>query len=79
MINLTALSPDRPLVISEAEYQRFTAKTKPNGWSHCESREEWLCKLHYLRKGFREKRLSPEDFRDKERLLVLNWWAKFVQ
>jgi len=76
MINLVTLSPEHPIAIMEEEYDRMV-NLKDRGWSHCESQNEWLAKLHYLRKGFKEGNISQESFQSKEAELVLNWWKRW--
>lgn len=78
MINLTGLSEDFPLAISEKEYQALISK-KNRGWSHPESEKEWLAKLHYLRKGFKEGKIDRTSFAQREKELILNWWQRFVE
>ena len=55
MINLTTLSPEYPVEISNEDYDNFVTK-KDKGWSNCDSQLEWLAKLYYIRKGYKEKK-----------------------
>ena len=59
MIILTPYSRENPLKISSDEYEKLV-HTNEKGWSHCDSKEEYLAKLHYLRDGYiRGMRGSP--------------------
>lgn len=78
MINLANLTPDFPMSISEGEYDQLKSRKK-RGWSHCDSQKEWMVKLHYLRQGFKEGKLTKEEFMAKEKELVLNWWHRWSQ
>lgn len=73
-MNLATLSPEFPLEIPDEEYDQLVKK-KDKGWSHCESMNEWMAKLHYLRTGYKAGKLQPEDFFKREQDLILNWWA----
>ena len=77
MINLVALSDEHPLWIEEEEYEALI-QLKDQGWSHCAEQKEWLAKLHYLRKGFKEGRIDGASFKNREAELVLNWLKKWV-
>ncbi len=76
MINLLTLSPEFPLEIDEETYENLKVK-KHRGWSRCDDQLEWLVKLHYLRKGFKEGRVPSDEFRKKEAELVLHWWRRW--
>ena len=76
LINLTSLSPEFPVEVEEAEYNRLI-QLKGRGWSHSDTEIEWLAKLHYLRRGMKEGRVAKEQFADKEKELILNWWKRF--
>ena len=76
MINLTTLSDSFPVSVDETEYSQYIQK-KERGWSNCEDTLEWLSKLHYLRKGFKEGRIKKEEVAKKEAELVLNWWKRW--
>ena len=76
MINIANLSADHPIWISPDEYEDLKIK-RVKGWSNCESQKEWMVKLHYLRKGFKEGKISRDDFFMRERDLVVNWWRKW--
>jgi hypothetical protein len=76
MINVANLSSDFPLWVTPEEYESLSQK-KNGGWSNCDTQKEWMVKLHYLRKGFKEKRIDAEVFFQREQQLVLYWWAKW--
>ncbi len=76
MVNVANLSPDYPLEVSPEEYEDLKKK-KHNGWSNCDSQKEWMVKLHYLRKGFKEGKISPQVFFEREKDLVVCWWRKW--
>ena len=76
MINLLTLSPEHPYWVEEEEYNLLQAK-KQRGWSHCDDQKEWLVKLHYLRKGFKEGKLNTLEFQKKEAELILHWWRRW--
>jgi len=74
-IELRPHSTEHPLRIDEAEYDRLV-KRGGGGWSQCADETEWLAKLHYLRAGLREGKLTPESFAERETRLVLGWLRK---
>lgn len=76
MINIANLSNDHPIEVTEEEYHELKNR-KHRGWSHCDNQKEWMVKLHYLRKGFKEGRITSEIFFQKEKALVLNWWRRW--
>ena len=76
MINIANLSDDYPILVSPDEYERLK-NLKSNGWSNCQTQKEWMVKLHYLRKGFKEKKISKEEFFKREKELVIRWWLKW--
>ncbi|MDH5560393.1 MAG: hypothetical protein OEY59_06010 [Deltaproteobacteria bacterium] len=76
MINLAHLSDEFPIDISEKDFEKMIAM-KTIGWTQCDSEMEWLSKLYYLRKGVKEGKISKEDFHQKEKALVINWWEKW--
>lgn len=82
-INLLELSPDNPLKIKKAEYDALKNLThvrkEKQSWSYCKSQKEWLVKLHYLRSGFKAKRLSEEQFLEREEQLVLGFLGNSSQ
>ena len=78
MINLTHMSPDVPLMVTEEEYVRLIGR-KNRGWSNCIDDREWMAKLYYLRDGFKQGKISKQDFFEKEKDLVMRWWMRWVQ
>ena len=76
MINIANLSEDFPIEVSPEEYGDLKNR-KQNGWSNCDTQREWMVKLHYLRKGFKEDKIPADQFFARERDLVLNWWRKW--
>jgi len=49
---------------------------KEKGWSHCDSKEECLAKLHYLRSGFSQGKISIGDFNEREKKLAIGYWNR---
>lgn len=76
MINLANLSEEFPIWVSEEEYDTLKNK-KTGGWSNCDTQKEWMVKLHYLRKGFKERKIDRESFFTREKELIIRWWAKW--
>ena len=76
MINIANLSEEFPIWVSPEEYEDLKNR-KAKGWSNCETQKEWMVKLHYLRKGFKEGKISREIFFNRENDLVVNWWRKW--
>ena len=75
MIILTPYSRENPLKISSDEYEKLV-HTNEKGWSHCDSKEECLAKLHYLRSGFSQGKISIGDFNEREKKLVIGYWNR---
>jgi hypothetical protein len=75
MINLTPNASEHPVQVAEEEYYQLVYR-KEKGWSHCDSRLEYLAKLHYLREGFANGKIEELAFKDREAKLVLGWWAQ---
>ena len=75
MIDLTPYSIQHPIQVSEDEYNQLVQK-KEGGWSQCESSQEMLAKLLYLRLGFDAGKIQESDFLEREQMLVLNWWNR---
>ena len=71
-VNLRPHSEKQPLLVDEAEYRRLVARTA-GGWSQCADETEWLAKLHYLREGLREGKVTPAQFEERETRLVTGW------
>ena len=76
-INIANLSPDFPIWVSGQEYDALNGG-KRQGWSQCQTQKEWMVKLHYLRRGYKEGKIEKAAFFRKERDLVLNWWQKWL-
>ena len=75
MINLTPFSLENPVEVSEETFNNLV-QMREKGWSHCDSREECLAKLHYLRTGFSQGKIVKSDFNKREKKLVVNYWNK---
>jgi hypothetical protein len=73
-INLRPLS-SQPLLIEEAEYQSLVQRAN-GGWSRCADETEWLAKLHYLRVGYRDGKLTQQQFEERELRLVQTWLGR---
>ena len=71
-VNLRPHSGRQPLVIEDAEYDRLV-KRSPGTWTQCADETEWLAKLHYLREGLRNGKVTPEKFEERETRLVTGW------
>ncbi len=71
-VNLRPHSTKQPLWVEEAEYQGLVRRN-PGAWSQCADEAEWLAKLHYLREGLREGKLTAAQFEERETRLVLGW------
>ena len=75
MISLTPYSLENPVEVSEEDYNKLV-QMKEKGWSHCDSKEECLAKLHYLRSGFYQGKISIGDFNEREKKLVIGYWNR---
>ncbi|MBC8259646.1 MAG: hypothetical protein H8E38_11555 [SAR324 cluster bacterium] len=75
MISLTPYSQENPVEVSEEDYLDLV-QMKENGWSHCDSKEECLAKLHYLRTGFSQGKIAKGDFSEREKKLVVGYWNR---
>ena len=75
LINLTPHSIENPTLIEEELYLQLVHR-KQKGWSHCDSEEEWLAKLHYLRKGFHDGKIALPQFLERESQLLFPWLRK---
>lgn len=76
MINLTPLSEDHPVWVSVSDYNRLKNLKHQENWSICTTQLEWLVKLHFLRRCFKEKRIDTAKFQSTEKELVTAWLAK---
>ena len=75
VICLTPHALENPVEVSEEEYEKLVHMNE-NGWSHCNSKEEFLAKLHYLRGGLTQGKINEIEFLEKEKKLVINHWNK---
>ena len=73
MIILTPYSRENPIEISSDEYEKLV-HTNEKGWSHCDSKEEYLAKLHYLRDGYIRGKITEDDFLKREEKIVVGYW-----
>ena len=73
MIILTPYSQENPLEVSSEEYEKLFHSNE-KGWSHCDSKEEYLAKLHYLREGFAQGKIAEADFLTREEKIVVAYW-----
>ena len=77
MITLTPHARQFPIEIDPTEYQQLVQQ-KQYGWSVCQTQNEWLAKLHYLRQGKKDGKIDEAAFQEKEKALILNWWSKGI-
>ena len=75
MISLTPYSQENPVNISQEEYEKLVHMNE-KGWSHCDSKEECLAKLHYLREGFAQGKIADGDFHEREEKMVVAYWNR---
>ena len=75
MISLTPYSRENPVKISQEEYEKLVHMNE-KGWSHCDSKEECLAKLHYLRTGFSQGKIAKVDFNEREKKIVVSYWNR---
>ena len=75
MVSLTAYSLENQVEVSGEDYNKLV-QMKGKGWSHCDSKEEYLAKLHYLRSGFSQGKISIGDFNEREKKLVIGYWNR---
>jgi len=75
MINLTPFSLENPVEVSKETFN-LLVQMREKGWSHCDSKEECLAKLHYLRTGFSQGKITKEDFNEREKKLVVSYWNR---
>ena len=78
IISLAYMNPENSPGIDEKRY-RFLVSRKNQGWTNCETEEEWLAKLYYLKEGLEEKKITVEDYNQKEKQLILNWLTKLCR
>jgi len=72
-ICITPNALDHPYELDEQNYLQLVQRKK-QGWSHCDSSEEFMAKLHYLRGGFMEGKIKQSDFLERESRLIIDWW-----
>ncbi len=73
MINLTPFSLENPVEVSQETFNNLV-QMRGKGWSHCDSKEECLAKLHYLRIGFSQGKIAKGDFNEREKKIVISYW-----
>jgi len=78
MINLTPLAEDHPYLVAVADYNRLKNLKHQGEWTECTGELEWLVKLHFVRKLFKEKKIDPQKFQTTEKALVVSWLSKPV-
>ena len=75
MINLTPFSLENPVEVSQETFNNLV-QMREKGWSHCDSKEECLAKLHYLRTGFSQGKITKGDFNEREKKIVVSYWNR---
>ena len=75
-INLAAAIENSEYWIEKNHYDALKNK-KNKSWTDCESEQEWLVKLHYLRSLKKEKKIESTKFNIYEQKLIIKWWEKF--
>ena len=75
VICLTPHALENPVEITKEEYDELV-QMKERGWSHCNSKEEFLVKLHYLRGGLTQGKINEGEFLEREKILVINYWNR---
>ena len=75
MINLTPFSLENPVEVSQETFNSLV-QMREKGWSHCDSKEECLAKLHYLRTGFSQGKIAKGDFNEREKKIVVSYWNR---
>ena len=75
MICLTPHALENSVEVSREEYDKLV-HMKERGWSHCNSKEEFLAKLHYLRGGLTQGKINEIEFLEREKKLVINYWNR---
>ena len=66
MICLTPHALENPAEVTQEEYDKLV-HMKESGWSHCNSKEEFLAKLHYLRAGLTQGNIKQIEFSEREK------------
>ena len=75
MICLTPHALENPVEVTQEEYDKLV-HMKERGWSYCDSKEEFLAKLHYLRRGLTQGKINEIEFLEREKKLVINYWNR---
>ena len=75
MINLTPFSLENSVEVCQEAYDNLVQMSE-KGWSHCDSKEECLAKLHYLRTGFSQGKIAKGDFNEREKKIVVSYWNR---
>ena len=75
VICLTPHALENPVEVTEEEYEKLV-HMKERGWSYCNSKEEFLAKLHYLREGLSQGKIYEIEFFEREKKLVINYWNR---
>ena len=75
MINLTPFSMENPVEVSQETFNHLVQMSE-KGWSHCDSKEECLAKLYYLRAGFSQGKIAKGDFYEREKKIVISYWNR---
>ena len=75
MIILTPFSRENPVKVSLEDYEKLVHMNE-KGWSHCDSKEEYLAKLHYLREGCAQGKIAKSDFHEREEKMVVGYWNR---
>jgi len=76
MINLAPLAEEHPYLVSISDYNRLKNLQHQGEWSICFSELEWLVKLHFVRKMFKESKIDSVKFQATEKKLVIQWLSK---
>ena len=75
MISLTPYSRENPVKVSLEDYEKLVHMNEKS-WSHCDSKEEYLAKLHYLREGCAKGKIAESDFHEREEKMVVGYWNR---
>ena len=75
MICITPHALENPVEVSKEEYEKLV-QINEKGWSHCSSKEEFLAKLHYLKGGLSQGKIKENEFLEREKKLVINYWNR---
>ena len=75
MVNLTPFSQENPVEVSQETFNNLV-QMREKGWSHCDSKEECLAKLRYLRTGFSQGKIAKGDFNEREKKIVVSYWNR---